>query len=171
MRVDPVGRGGLTIREKWGEEVHAYLGVMVSGFPNLFLINGPGSPSLLYNMVPAIEHHVDWIADAITFVREHGQGTIEAEPGAERSWSELVGEVASQTVFPKVESWYMGSNVPGKVRTFLAWAGGGPPYFERVREVVENGYEGFRFDRDLDPVDIELDTTYGPRSVQGGRRS
>ncbi len=174
MRIDPAGRGGLSLREKWSEQVHAYLGVMVAGFPNLFLINGPGSPSLLYNMVPAIEHHVDWIADAITFVREHGRSTIEAEPGAERSWSELVDEVASQTVFPKVESWYMGSNVPGKVRTFLAWAGGGPPYFERVRAVVENGYEGFRFEpsrAELDPVDIQLDTTYGHHSVQGGRRS
>lgn len=157
MRIGPVGRGGLTLREKWGERVHAYLGLMVAGFPNLFLVNGPGSPSALYNMVPAIEHHVDWIAEAITYLREHGLQTIEAEPDAERSWSELVDEVAAETVFPKVDSWYMGSNVPGKVRTFLAWAGGGPRYFARVAEIVENGYEGFRFDaadrRGLEPVE------------------
>jgi cyclohexanone monooxygenase len=146
MRVNPAGRRGLRMRDKWGESVHAYLGVMVAGFPNLFLVNGPGSPSLLYNMVPAIEHHVDWIADAITFVREHDQRTIEPDPEAERAWSELVAEVAAETVFPKVESWYMGTNVPGKVRTFLAWAGGGPRYFARVEEIVENGYEGFRFE-------------------------
>jgi cyclohexanone monooxygenase len=145
MRVDPVGRDGLRIREKWGEQVDAYLGVMVAGFPNLFLVNGPGSPSLLYNMVAAIEHHVDWIAGAIAFVREHEHATIEPEIEAEREWSTLVDEVASHTVYPKVDSWYMGSNVPGKARTFLAWAGGGPPYFERVKEIVESGYEGFRF--------------------------
>ena len=145
MRVDPVGRDGLTIREKWGEQVLAYLGVMIAGFPNLFLINGPGSPSLLYNMVPAIEHHVDFMADAIAFLRERGQRAIEPEPAAEIAWTELVDEVANQTVYPKVNSWYMGTNVPGKVRTFLAWAGGGPPYYERVEAVVGNGYEGFRF--------------------------
>ena len=88
MRIDPVGRNGLTIREKWGEAVLAYLGVMVAGFPNMFLINGPGSPSLLYNMVPAIEHHVDWIADTITYLREHDQRAIEPEAGAEREWTE-----------------------------------------------------------------------------------
>jgi cyclohexanone monooxygenase len=153
MRVDPSGRGGLRIREKWGAQVDAYLGLMVAGFPNLFLVNGPGSPSLLYNMVAAIEHHVDWIAGAVAYVREHGYRTIEPEREAEREWSALVGEVASETVYPKVDSWYMGSNVPGKVRTFLAWAGGGPSYVERVREVVENGYEGFRLESE--PVDRE----------------
>lgn len=146
MRIDPVGRGGLTLREKWSENVHAYLGLMVAGFPNLFLVNGPGSPSALYNMVPAIEHHVDWIAGAIAHLRERGERAIEAEPGAERSWAELVAEVADETVFTKVDSWYMGTNVPGKVRTFLAWAGGGPRYFERVQQVVDNDYDGFRFE-------------------------
>jgi cyclohexanone monooxygenase len=164
MRIDPVGRGGLTIREKWGESVHAYLGVMVSGFPNLFLVNGPGSPSLLYNMVPAIEHHVDWIAGAMAYARERDLGAIEPEPEAELRWSERVDEVASRTLYPRVNSWYMGSNVPGKVRTFLAWAGGGPPYFAHVQAVVENGYEGFRFEPrrasadELDPFDMQLDT-------------
>jgi cyclohexanone monooxygenase len=146
MRINPIGRDGLTIREKWGEQVLAYLGVQVAGFPNMFLINGPGSPSLLYNMVPAIEHHVDFMADAIAYMREHGQRAMEADPDAESAWTELVDEVAAKTVYPKVNSWYMGSNVQGKVRTFLAWAGGGPPYYDRVREIVENGYEGFRFD-------------------------
>jgi cyclohexanone monooxygenase len=144
-RINPVGRNGLTIRDKWDEAVLAYLGVMISGFPNMFLVNGPGSPSLLYNMVPAIEHHIDWAADAIAFMREHDQRSIDAEPDAERAWTERVDEVAGQTVYPMVNSWYMGSNVPGKVRTFLAWAGGGPPYFEAVRDVVQNGYRGFRF--------------------------
>ena len=97
-------------------------------------------------MVPAIEHHVDWIAGAIAYVREHGHGAIEAEPAAEREWSALVDEVGAQTVYPKVDSWYMGSNVPGKARTLLAWAGGGPAYFERVQDVVDNGYDGFRFE-------------------------
>jgi cyclohexanone monooxygenase len=145
-RINPVGRDGLTIRDKWDESVLAYLGVMVAGFPNMFLVNGLGSPSLLYNMIPAIEHHIDWAADAITYLREHGQRAIDAEPEAEREWTERVDAVANETVYPMVNSWYMGSNVPGKVRTFLAWAGGGPPYFEAVRDVVENGYRGFRFD-------------------------
>ena len=145
MRIDPVGRNGLTIREKWGEAVLAYLGVMVAGFPNMFLLNGPGSPSLLYNLVPAIEHHVDWIADTITYLREHDQRAIEPEAGAEREWTEEVDRVAGETVYTQVNSWYMGSNVPGKVRTFLAWAGGGPRYFDRVSQDVENGYEGFTF--------------------------
>jgi cyclohexanone monooxygenase len=146
MSINPIGRNGLSIRDKWGEQVLAYLGVQVAGFPNLFLINGPGSPSLLYNMVPAIEHHVDFMADAIAYMRERGQRAMEPDPEAERAWTELVDEVASKTVYPKVDSWYMGSNVQGKVRTFLAWAGGGPPYYERVKEVVENGYEGFQFE-------------------------
>jgi cyclohexanone monooxygenase len=119
---------------------------MVSGFPNMFLIDGPGSPSVLYNMPPAIEHHVDWIADAITFVREHGQRTIEPEAAAELDWSARVNDVADTTVYPQVNSWYMGSNVEGKVRTFLAWAGGGPAYFDFVKEKVDNGYEGFAFE-------------------------
>ena len=119
---------------------------MVAGFPNLFLINGPGSPSLLYNMVPAIEHHVDWIADAIAFLREHGQRAIEPEPAAEREWTELVDEVASQTVYPKVELVVHGQQRAGQGADVPRLGrAAGPPYFERVEAVVENGYEGFRF--------------------------
>ena len=161
-RIDPVGRDGLTIRDKWDDGVLAYLGVMVSGFPNMFLVNGPGSPSLLYNMVPAIEHHIDWAADAITFLREHGRRAIEPEPDAERAWTERVDAVANTTVFPKVNSWYMGTNVPGKVRTFLAWAGGGPRYFAAVREVVDNGYRGFRFD----PGDVDASAVASGRDAR-----
>jgi cyclohexanone monooxygenase len=146
MRINPVGRGGLTIREKWSEAIAAHLGVMVAGFPNMFLIDGPGSPSVLYNMPPAIEHHVDWIAETIEFLREHEQRTIEPEVDAELEWVDDVNEIAERTVYPKANSWYMGANVSGKKRTFLAWAGGGPPYFERVRKVVDSGYQGFRLE-------------------------
>lgn len=145
MRINPVGRGGVSMRERWSENVAAYLGIMVAGFPNLFVVNGPGSPALLYNMVPAIEHHIDWIADAIEYMRSSGYSTLEPEAQAEAEWAAEVAEIANTTVYPKVNSWYMGSNVPGKVRTFLAWAGGGPAYFDRVKAVVDDGYQGFHF--------------------------
>lgn len=143
LAIDIRGRGGITLREKWRTEIHSYLGVMVSGFPNLFTVNGPGSPSGLYNMVGAIEQHVDLISDAILDLRDKGIRTIEPEPREERAWAQYVHWVSLQTIYSKVDSWYTGHNVEGKPKGFQIYAGGGPTYFEFCRQMVENNYRGF----------------------------
>ena len=121
----------------------AYLGLATEGFPNLFLITGPGSPSVLSNMVPAIEQHVDWIAACIGALRERGEPCIEATADAEDAWVEHVNAVAGLTLFPTCNSWYLGANVPGKPRVFMPYLGF-PTYVARCDEVAAKGYEGFR---------------------------
>jgi cyclohexanone monooxygenase len=152
LAVDPRGRGGVTLRDKWAAGPSNYFGIMTTRFPNFYMVNGPGSPSVLYNMVASAEQHVDWIADVITFLDENGYDSIEPEDAAEREWTRYVDDVGATTVFPKVRSWYMGSNVSGKVERFLPYAGGGPPYFDRMKEAVEGGYSGFRLSRAEAPV-------------------
>lgn len=144
LALDIRGRDGVPIQEKWGKGAANYLGIAIAGFPNLHMINGPGSVSVLYNMIPAIEHHVDWIANAMNHLRDNGLKVIEALPEAEQSWTQHVDEVAAQTIYPKANSWYMGSNIPGKVRGFLAYAGGGPAYFAAVEKDRNAGYPGFK---------------------------
>ena len=112
------------------------------GFGVLFLVTGPGSPSVLSNMLPSIEHHVEWIADCIGYVRSQAAGRIEADESAENTWVEHVNEVANTSVYPSCNSWYLGSNVEGKERVFMPYLGV-PPYVEKCAEVVANGYEGF----------------------------
>jgi cyclohexanone monooxygenase len=141
--IDIRGRGGRTLREKWAAGPRTYLGLATAGFPNLFLITGPGSPSVLSNMVPAIEQHVDWIAACIGSLRERGTQRIEATAEAENAWVAHVNEVAGATLFPTCNSWYLGANVPGKPRVFMPYLGF-PPYVARCNEVVAKGYEGFR---------------------------
>jgi cyclohexanone monooxygenase len=142
-RIDIRGRGGQKLTEKWAEGPKTYLGLAVAGFPNLFTITGPGSPSVLANMITAIEQHVEWIADCISWMDAHGHRTIEATPEAERDWVAHVNEVASRTLYPTgCNSWYLGSNVPGKPRVFMPYVGF-PPYVERCEAVVAGGYEGF----------------------------
>jgi len=138
------GVGGLTLRDAWAHGPASYLGLMMAGFPNLFTVNGPGSPSVLANMIPTIEHHVDWIADCIQHLRQNGLARIEAEPEAQAAWAEVVREVANKTLYPLAKSWYMGDNVPGKPRMFLAYVGGFSSYIGRVAEIVKDGYIGFR---------------------------
>lgn len=140
IRLNPSGRGGVRIADKWENGATSFLGIMCADMPNLFTINGPLSPSLIYNIPAAIEHHVDWIDATITWMDAHGWWAIEAKREAEAEWTQHVAEVADTTIYPKVESWYMGCNVPGKPRVFLAYCGGGPAYFERVDAVVESGY-------------------------------
>lgn len=143
LAADIRGRGGVSLREKWRTEIQSYLGVMVSGFPNLFTINGPGSPSVLYSMVGAIEQHVDLISDTIEDLRRKEIKSIEAQPREERAWAKYVRWVSLQTIYSKVDSWYTGYNVEGKPEGFQAYAGGGPTYFEFCRQMVENNYRGF----------------------------
>ena len=141
--IDIRGRNGLRLADKWSDGPQTYLGLTVADFPNLFTITGPGSPSVLSNMIPSIEQHVDFIADCIAYMRERGQVTIEAEPEAEENWGQLVNAIADETIFPHCNSWYVGANVPGKPRVFMPYLGY-PDYVEKCEAIVAAGYEGFR---------------------------
>ncbi len=142
LKIDIRGRGGLTLREKWSAGPRNYLGLSVPGFPNFFTITGPGSPSVLTNMVVAIEQHVEWLTDCIAYMREHDHRHIEATEAAENEWVEHVNAVAGETLFPTCTSWYLGANIPGKPRVFMPLPGF-PPYVEKCNEVAAKGYEGF----------------------------
>ncbi len=145
LSIDIRGRGGMTLREKWAEGPRTYLGLGVAGFPNCFTITGPGSPSVLSNMIPSIEQHVNWIADCVEYMREHDYACIEATEEAQDAWVAHVNEVANGTLFPTCNSWYLGANVPGKPRVFMPYLGF-PPYVQKCNEVAEKGYEGFSLD-------------------------
>lgn len=143
LRIDIRGRGGRPLKEKWSEGPKSYLGLAIAGFPNLFTVTGPGSPSVLTNMLPSIEQHVDWIAACITHIRDRGLRQVEAEPGAEEAWVGHVGQVAGVTLRSTCSSWYVGANVPGKPRVFMPYIGGFPAYVAKCEDVVAKGYEGF----------------------------
>jgi cyclohexanone monooxygenase len=144
LRVDIRGRGDRPLSDKWSAGPRTYLGIATAGFPNLFILTGPGSPSVLSNMVMAIEQHVDWIADCLKFLGAKGLGTIEATVEAEDAWVDHVNQLASATLFPRANSWYMGANVPGKPRVFLPYVGGFPLYRSTCDDVAADGYRGFR---------------------------
>ncbi len=146
LRVDIQGRGGERLADTWAAGPVTYLGLGVSGFPNLFTVTGPGSPSVLANMVIATEQHVDWISDCIDYMETHGHDLIEAEPTAVAAWVAHVNSVADRTIFPSCNSWYLGANIPGKPRVFMPLPGF-PAYVDRCTEVAANDYEGFRFER------------------------
>lgn len=139
------GRGGRTLDEQWADGPHTYLGISVAGFPNLFTITGPQSPSVLSNMPVSIEQHVEWITDCIEYMRETGKSTIEPTPEAQERWVAHVNEVVSATLMVSANSWYMGANIPGKPRTFLPYLGpeGVGGYRRTCEEVAAKGYEGF----------------------------
>jgi len=141
--IDIRGRNGVTLRSRWSNGPRTYLGVAMAGFPNLFTITGPLSPSVLSNMVVSIEQHVDWVTDCIAYVRKSGCTTVEATAAAEEAWVQHVAEVGSVTLFPKADSWYMGANVPGKPRVFLPYIGGVGEFRRISDEVAASGYRGF----------------------------
>jgi cation diffusion facilitator CzcD-associated flavoprotein CzcO len=143
LAVDLRGRDGLSLRDKWAEGPRSALGLAIAGFPNLFTVTGPGSPSVLSNMMVSIEQHVDWIASCITYLRERGIATIEPTPAAEDAWVEHVRDVGDASLFPRAKSWYMGANIPGKPRVLLPYVGGVGRYRERCDEVAERDYAGF----------------------------
>ena len=143
VSVDITGRDGLTLREAWADGAVTYLGLMVSHFPNLFMITGPGSPSVLSNMMVSIEQHVDWIADCIRDLDAAGDATIEPTEEAVAGWTRHVNDWADITLVARANSWYMGANVPGKPRVFLPYVGGVGRYRTVCNEVVENDYLGF----------------------------
>ena len=139
------GRDGKQLSDKWRHGPLAYLGLQMHGFPNLFTVTGPGSPSVLCNMLVAIEQHVNWIGDCIDYLRDRDLRSIEPTEEAELDWVAHVNQVAEGTMFtrPSCNSWYLGSNVPGKTRIFMPYVGGYAKYRERCERVVANGYEGF----------------------------
>jgi cyclohexanone monooxygenase len=144
LRIDIRGRGDRPLSDKWAAGPRTYLGIATAGFPNLFILTGPGSPSVLSNMIIAIEQHVDWIADCLSFLGANGLDDIEATVEAEDAWVDHVNQLASATLFPKANSWYMGANVPGKPRVFMPYVGGFPQYRSTCDDVAADGYRGFR---------------------------
>ncbi len=146
VAVDIEGRDGLSLAAKWTDGPRTYLGLMSHGFPNFFTITGPGSPSVLSNMVVSIEQHVRWIGECLTHMREHRLTTMEPTPTAEAGWVQHVNDFADITLFPRANSWYMGANVPGKPRVFLPYIGGVDRYRKACEEVVRREYLGFTFD-------------------------
>jgi cyclohexanone monooxygenase len=142
-KIDIRGRQGQTLNQKWAEGPKTYLGLMSAGFPNLFIITGPGSPSVLSNMIVSIEQHVDWIADCIAWMRDRGFEAMEANKEAEDKWVAHVNEVAHTTLYPQANSWYMGANIPGKPQIFMPYIGGVGPYRQICNDIAAKGYEGF----------------------------
>ena len=142
LAVDIRGKNGLSLRKKWEAGPRTYLGVATADFPNFFMITGPGSPSVLTNMVPSIEQHVNWIADLFAHLQSQGQTVVEAEVEAENAWVSHVNDVASATLYPGCNSWYLGANVPGKPRVFMPYLGF-PEYVVKANDVAAKGYEGF----------------------------
>lgn len=143
FKMDIRGKGGLPLKEKWAEGPKTYLGLSTHGFPNLFMITGPGSPSVLSNMPVSIEQHVEFISDFIEYMRGHELDVAEADADAEEVWVNHVNEIANMTLYPLANSWYLGANIPGKPRVFMPYPGGVGPYREKCDEVAAAGYEGF----------------------------
>ena len=135
---------GVSIREKWEHGPRTYLGIMIAGFPNLFMITGPQSPGVKSQMILACEQHVDWIADCIQYLRDHTFSRIEAKEDAEDAWVRHNNEVADRTLYPLANSWYVGANIPGKPRVFMPYVGGVAAYKKKCDEIAASGYEGFR---------------------------
>lgn len=159
LRMDIRGRGGLSLQEAWKEGPRTYLGLTVAGFPNMFTITGPGSPSVLTNMPVAIEQHVEWITRCIAQLQEDGVQRIEASREAADLWVGHVNDAANATLLPQAgHSWYLGANIPGKPRMFMPYAGGMVRYRTICDAVSNNGFEGFQLDENQGPP---------PNAVQG----
>jgi cyclohexanone monooxygenase len=142
LNVRITGKDGRTLQDEWSAGPRTYLGLGSTGFPNLFMITGPGSPSVLTNMLTSIQQHVEWIGDAMVHLRAEHLATMEAQPQAQENWVHYVNMVAGFTLFPTCNSWYLGANVPGKTRVFMPLPGFGP-YAEFCDGVAAQGYTGF----------------------------
>ncbi|MDW8803286.1 NAD(P)/FAD-dependent oxidoreductase [Streptomyces scabiei] len=142
-KIDIIGRDGQHLRARWAQGPRTYLGLMTAGFPNLFIITGPGSPAGLTNAMVSIEQHVEWIGDCLAHLAAHGITTIEAGREAEDGWVAHVNEAASKTLYPRADSWFMGANIPGKPRVFLPYVEGVARYRQICLDVAERGYAGF----------------------------
>jgi cyclohexanone monooxygenase len=155
------GRGGVPLSEKWADGPHTYLGLMVVGFPNLYLVTGPNSPSVLSNMMISVEQHIDWIVEVMETLRERGVEEFEPTQEAEEVWTAHCQAVAAATLLPKANSWWMGANVPGKPAVLLPYAGGVGLYRQQCDRVREDGYEGFAFDGEAVPLSGEHGAAVG----------
>lgn len=155
FNVDIKGRGGLALKEKWNAGPKTYLGLMSASFPNLFMITGPGSPSVKSNMIMSIEQHVDLVIETLLSMRRKGLSVVEPELEAENKWVDHVQEVANKTLFPQANSWYMGANIPGKPRLFMPYIGGVGAYREICEEIVANNYRGFKFEKSKQVIAAE----------------
>ena len=147
LAVDPRGRGNLSLREKWRDGPRSYLGLTMADFPNLFTITGPGSPSVLSNMIVSIEQHVDLVATCLEYLEGRGYASVEPTPEAESAWVEHVREVGDATLYPRAGSWYMASNSEGIPRVLLPYVGGVGEYRRLCDAVVLDGFRGFAFRR------------------------
>jgi cation diffusion facilitator CzcD-associated flavoprotein CzcO len=146
FKIDIRGRNDLSLKDKWSEGPKTFLGLQVAGFPNMFMITGPGSPSVLSNMPVSIEQHIGWISNFMEYMRERGIEIAEADADAETAWVTHVNEVGESTMYPLANSWYVGANIPGKPRVLTPYAGGVGTYRKKCNEVADNDYEGFILD-------------------------
>ena len=144
LNMNITGKQNLKLKDYWKEGPQTFLGLQIPGFPNLFTITGPGSPSVLTNMPMAIEQHVEWVRDCISFMNNKNHSTIEADSKSADKWGDEVNAVANKTLLPTVKhSWYLGANIPGKPQVFMPYAGGLPKYTKACNEVKNNNYKGF----------------------------
>ena len=141
-RLNPKGRGGVELVTAWNKRFFTYLGVAIPGFPNFFMVHGPQSPSVLYNMPYGGEMECDWIRDCIAYLRDNNMASIEPATGVDDAWTKNVEEAAKQTLFHGTDSWYSGANIEGKHRQFIVHLGG-PEYFKHLRQIADKNYEGF----------------------------
>ncbi len=143
LAVDIRTTSGKSLREEWRNGPETYLGLGIAGFPNMFVVTGPGSPSVFSNMVLSGEHDMDWFTHCLTFLRDNGYSTIEADGRAQAEWMDHVDEIAGRTLVNRAASWYRGANVDGKPQRFMPYVGGVNTYQAKCREVAALGYEGF----------------------------
>ncbi len=145
LALNITGTGGVRLKDAWKDGPQSYLGLMVSGFPNLFTVNGPSSPGVLSNMLQSIEHHTDLIAECIAYMGKNGFTRVDADQAAQIAWAHEVADLAETTLYTKANSWYMGANVPGKPRVFMMYVGGLDRYVGRCEAIVHEGFSGFKF--------------------------
>lgn len=145
LRLNPVGRDGLELKDKWAEGCRTYLGLTVVGFPNLFMFHGPESPSVMFHMFFGTESQGDWMATCIEYMRAQGSATIEPVPEAEKAWGAEVQDLADRTLYPQTDSWFTGANIPGKPREFVVYIGGAN-YHKNLHKVSADDYRGFAFE-------------------------
>lgn len=156
-RMDIRGRGDAKLKDKWADGPHTHLGVACTGFPNFFMITGPQSPSVGANMIVAIEQHVDWIAELMADMRQKNAQVIEPLADAEKEWGEHIDVLFNMSLHPQADTWYLGSNVPGKPRVFTLYIGGIQAYGNVIQETAEKGYPGFAIDGEARPNTIDFE--------------
>jgi len=146
LHLNPKGRGGVSLKERWSDRFHNYLGLTVAGFPNLFMLHGPGSPGVFYNMPLGAERQMDWVGNCMRYLQKKGLGAVEPTTDSEEAWGNEVNGIANATLFPRTDSWWTGANIPGKPRYFSAYLGGSL-YYHRISEITARDYEGFVFEK------------------------